>query len=156
MISAYLFFFLLFPLHFFFLFWNVGSFMLEKYHFISPFWWKMLKWVTVLPLIEFLFWCLFLTGKYMFLLFVSRETEKNLMEACSPERAQEIIHSFYTLSLLPKCNFNGKVKWCSLNMKAEWVDTQKHDTFYVSILCWLQQGEIKVEALLKWNAWSLK
>lgn len=44
---------------------------------------------------------------------------KILMEACSPERAQEIIHSFYTLSLLPKCSFNGKVKWHSLNMKAE-------------------------------------
>lgn len=54
----------------------------------------------------------------MFLLFVYRETEKNLMEACSPERPQEIIHSFYTLSFLPKCNFNVKVKWYSLNMKA--------------------------------------
>lgn len=41
-------------------------------------------------------------------------------------------------------------------MKVEWVDTRKHDTFYISILCWLQQGEIKVEALLEWDAWSLK
>lgn len=50
--------------------------MLEKYHFISPFWRKMFEGVTVLLLIEFLLWCLFLTGKYMFLLFVYRETEK--------------------------------------------------------------------------------
>ena len=44
-------------------------------------------------------------------------------------------YTLSTLSLLPKCNFNGKVKWYSLNMKAERVDTRKHDTFYISILC---------------------
>jgi len=30
----------------------------------------------------------------MLLLFVYREMEKNLMEACSPERAQDLIYSF--------------------------------------------------------------
>lgn len=79
---------------FFPLFWNAGSCLREKYHFISPFRWKMLESVTVLRLIDFLLFCLFLTGKYMVSLLVNREAEKNLMDACSPERAQEIIHSF--------------------------------------------------------------
>lgn len=46
----------------------------------------------------------------MFFLFVYRKTEKNLMDACSPERAQDIIHSFLHSFTLPECNFNGKVK----------------------------------------------
>lgn len=49
--------------------------------------------VTALPVIDVLLCCLLLTGKYM-LLFVYRETKKKLIEAFSPERAQEIIHSF--------------------------------------------------------------
>lgn len=50
--------------------------------------------MTALPVMGFLLCCLFLTGKYVFLLFVYRETKKKLMEAFPPERAQEIIHSF--------------------------------------------------------------
>lgn len=55
---------------------------------------------------------------HVFAICVQGDREK-LNGSLFSRESTDIIHSFYTLSLLPKSNFNVKVKWYSLNMKAE-------------------------------------